>query len=122
MPVFVLHELAHAYHDRFLPEGFANPEIRAAYGYAKASGRYDRVERRDAQGRVSTGRAYALANPQEYFAETTEAFFGTNDFFPFNRDQLKQVAPEGCALMERMWGTNKTQPAVAVSKDESRAK
>jgi hypothetical protein len=32
MPHFVLHELAHAYHDRVLPEGFANPEIKAAFG------------------------------------------------------------------------------------------
>ena len=106
MPVFVLHELAHAYHDRFLPKGFDNPEIKSAYGQAKESGRYEKVERRDAQGQVSTGRAYALTNPQEYFAETTEAFFGTNDFAPFNREQLRQTDPVGYALMERTWCVN----------------
>jgi hypothetical protein len=121
MPVFVLHELAHAYHDRVLPKGFANSEIRAAYDHAKASGRYDRVDRRDAQGRISSGRAYALTNPQEYFAETTEAYFGTNDFFPFDREQLKQADPVGFALMENMWRINETQPA-AGSKAEGRAK
>lgn len=103
MPVFVLHELAHAYHSRFLPNGFDNPEIKAAYEKSKAGGRYEKVDRRDAQGRVSTGRAYALTNPQEYFAETTEAFYGTNDFFPFNREQLRQTDPVGYALMEITW-------------------
>lgn len=29
MPNFALHELAHAYHDRVLPQGFANPEMLA---------------------------------------------------------------------------------------------
>lgn len=122
MPVFVLHELAHAYHDRVLSKGFANPEIRAAHDQAKATGRYEKVERRDAQGRISTGRAYALTNPQEYFAETTEAFFGTNDFFPFNREQLKQADPVGYALMEKMWGVNGAPSAVATSKDDGQAK
>ena len=103
MPVFVLHELAHAYHDRFLPKGFGNPEIQAAYEEARASGRYDKVERRDARGRVSIARAYAMTNPQEYFAETTEAFFGTNDFFPFTRDQLRRHDPRMFHLLEQIW-------------------
>jgi len=34
--------------------------------------------------------AYALNNDQEYFAECTEAIFGTIDFFPFVRSELKQ--------------------------------
>ncbi|MCX6901956.1 MAG: zinc-dependent peptidase [Verrucomicrobia bacterium] len=103
MPVFALHELAHAYHDRVLPQGFGNPQIKAAYEKAKAIGKYDQVERRDARGRVSIDRAYAMTNPQEYFAETTEAFFGTNDFFPFTRAELKQHDPEMFALLEKLW-------------------
>ena len=30
MPNFTLHELAHAYHDRVLPDSFSNAEIAAA--------------------------------------------------------------------------------------------
>ena len=30
MPNFALHELAHAYHNRFLNKGFENPELVAA--------------------------------------------------------------------------------------------
>src|SRR5688572_28273499 len=45
MPNFTLHELAHAYHDRVLPKGFANPDIKAAFERAKAGKSYDQVER-----------------------------------------------------------------------------
>jgi hypothetical protein len=105
MPNFVLHELAHAYHDRVLPEGFANPEIKVAYERAKASGKYDRVERRFGNGRPNTfERAYAMNDAMEYFAETSEAFFSRNDFFPFIRDELKAHDPEMFALLQRLWG------------------
>lgn len=39
-------------------------------------------------------RAYAMTDPVEYFAETTEAFFSSNGFFPFTRDELKRHDPE----------------------------
>jgi hypothetical protein len=106
MPLFVLHELAHAYHHRVL--GYDHKDIRTAYKRVKSSGKYDEVERRDAAGRISKDRAYALSNPQEYFAESTEAFFGQNDFFPFNRDELQQHDPETCDLLIKVWGVDKT--------------
>ena len=104
MPSFTLHELAHAYHNRVLPRGFDNPEIRAAYDHAKSGGKYERVERWHGNGRPNTfERAYAMTNAMEYFAENTEAFFGRNDFFPFTRDELKQHDPEMFALLEKLW-------------------
>lgn len=104
MPNFALHELAHAYHDRFLPDGFQNAEIRAAYERAKAGGGYDKVERQDAEGRKTLDKAYALVNPMEFFAETTEAYFSRNDFFPFDAAQLRAHDPETFALLGRLWG------------------
>jgi hypothetical protein len=104
MPNFTLHELAHSYHNRVLPMGFGNPEIKAAYDKAKASGSYDRVECKDSEGRGTMKRAYAMVNPQEYFAESTEAYFTRNDFFPFNREELKQHDPEMFALLTKLWG------------------
>jgi hypothetical protein len=101
MPNFALHELAHAYHDRVL--GNNEPRIIAAYGKAKASGSYAKVERRDAEGRSSVAAAYAITNPQEYFAETTEAYFSRNDFFPFTRDELEKHDPEMFELLGKLW-------------------
>jgi hypothetical protein len=105
MPNFTLHELAHAYHDRVLARGFANPEIKAAYERVQAGKTYDKVERWFGNGRANTfERAYAMTNPMEYFAETTEAFFSRNDFFPFNRAELKKHDPEMEQLLAKLWG------------------
>ena len=104
MPNFTLHELAHAYHDRVLPKGFGNEEIKAAFEKAKAKGLYDRVEQRFGDGRSANVRAYAMTNPMEYFAECSEAFFSTNDFFPFTREQLAKHDPEMFALLKTLWG------------------
>ena len=49
-------------------------------------------------------RAYALTNAKEYFAELTEAYYGFNDFYPFNREQLQAFDPAGYALVEQAWG------------------
>jgi hypothetical protein len=104
MPNFALHELAHAYHARVLPMGFDHPPIKTAFEKARARGKYERVERRHGEGRATTfERAYALSNPMEYFAETTEAFFSRNDFFPFTRDDLRGHDPEMFALLKVLW-------------------
>lgn len=107
MPNFTLHELAHAYHDRVLPGGFDNVAIKSAYEQAKQSGNYENVEQRFGDGRNAYGRAYAMTDPQEYFAESTEAFFSTNDFFPFTQQELRRHDPEMFALLETLWGVPK---------------
>lgn len=96
-PWVLMHELAHAYHDRALGEH--NEEIAAAYENARRSGAYEGVRHRDG----STRRAYALNNRMEYFAELTEAYIGVNDFFPFTRAELERHDPQGYALMEKVW-------------------
>lgn len=112
MPWFVLHELAHAYHDRDLPKGFGNPEVAATYARAKESGKYDKVERHLGNGRPKTvEKAYAMTTAMEYFAEATEAFFGRNDFFPFTRDELRKHDPDMDALLGKLWGVEKSADA-----------
>jgi dipeptidyl-peptidase-4 len=97
----VLHELAHGYHHQVL--GHDHKELRAAYTNAVASKRYRQVLH--VNGRQQ--RHYALNNDQEYFAEATEAYFGTNDFFPFVRSELKEHDPEMFELLERLWGVRR---------------
>jgi hypothetical protein len=97
-PYVVLHELAHAYHDQVLD--FDHAGVIKAYDEAKEKKLYDDVL-------LYTGRRtrhYALTNHKEYFAETTEAYFGVNDFYPFVRAELKEHDPSGFALMEAVWG------------------
>ncbi|TVP97938.1 MAG: hypothetical protein EA381_13700 [Planctomycetaceae bacterium] len=105
MPSFVLHELAHAYHHRFLPGGFENPQIRAAYERARDSGLYARVERWLGNGKPNRfEQAYAMTSPMEYFAETTEAYFGRNDFYPFDSAELQRHDPDAYELLGELWG------------------
>jgi hypothetical protein len=105
-PWMVLHELAHAYHHQILPDGFENAEVTAAFDRAMRAGLYDSVAR--VGGR--TERAYAASNPREYFAESSEALFGTNDFFPFHRAELERHDPGAAALLARLWGEPRPAP------------
>jgi hypothetical protein len=96
-PWAILHELAHAYHDQVL--GFDNPRIRQAFERYKKSGHGDNTLLHNGK-RV---KHYALTNPMEFFAEMTEAYFGFNDFFPFNRAELQEAEPEIYSLLRHIW-------------------
>ena len=98
-PWMVLHELAHAYHDQFLPEGFGNLALKARFDAAKASGIYRKVLYADGTERDS----YAATNPMEYFAEASEAYFGENDFYPFVKAELKRHDPKLEAVVAELW-------------------
>ena len=98
MPMLMLHELAHAYHDQVLD--FEHPEIKARFEQARESGSYESVGRN--HGKRKT-RAYAITNHKEYFAELSEAFFGTNDFYPYTRSQLRKHDPAMFDLLSRVW-------------------
>jgi hypothetical protein len=106
-PWVLLHELAHAYHDHVL--GFDDPRIVAAYERFKESGHGDSML-------LITGqhvRHYGLTDPKEFFAEMTEAYFGMNDSFPFNRVELAVcdsrgfawLATAGCAAISPLSAT-----------------
>ena len=97
-PWMVLHELAHAYHHQVLDGGYDNAEVRAAHG---------RRRPRDSTATCSTstaGRAghYGATNPMEFFAEASEAYFGTNDFYPFVRSELQRHDPATFDLIARL--------------------
>ena len=98
MPWVILHELTHAYHDQVL--GFDEPRILAAWKKFKDSGKYTSVV-------TSMGgmrEHYGLSNEKEFFAEMTETYLGSNDFYPFVAGELKQAEPEIYALMVEIWG------------------
>lgn len=98
MPWVVLHELAHAYHDQVL--GFEEPRLLAAWKKFKESGKYKSVLTSPGHLREH----YGLTDQKEFFAEMTESYFGSNDFYPFVTGELKQAEPEIFALMAEIWG------------------
>ncbi len=98
MPWVVLHELAHGFHDQAI--GFEEPRVIAAWKKFCDSGKYKSVLTSPGHLREH----YGLTNQKEFFAEMTEAYFGSNDFYPFVTGELKQAEPETFALLEEIWG------------------
>ncbi len=99
-PWMTLHELAHGYHDQFLHEGFADASILAAYRNAMDHHLYDLVLRGNTKMQI----AYAAKDEKEYFAELSEALFGTNDFYPFVVGELRTADPVGYGALAAAWG------------------
>jgi hypothetical protein len=99
MPWVVLHELSHGYHDQVL--GFDESRIRAAWKKFRDGGKYKSVLTSPGQMREH----YGLTDAKEFFAEMTESYFGSNDFYPFVAGELKQAEPEIFALMVEVWGS-----------------
>jgi len=98
-PWAVLHELAHAYHDQVLT--FEESRIHAAWEKFRDSGRYESVLTSPGGMR----KHYGLTNHKEFFAEMTESYLGSNDFYPFVAGELKSAEPEIFSLMETIWGS-----------------
>jgi hypothetical protein len=96
-PCMVLHEFAHAYHHKVL--GARNRKLLTAFNDAVSSGKYADVLR--ASGK--TERSYALNNADEFFAELSESYFGTNDFYPFVRAELREYDRRSFDLFRELW-------------------
>jgi len=96
-PFCLLHEMAHAFH-HLTPT--ADPVIGVAYGKAKDAGLYRQVTRGHGKELVE---AYALSTRHEYFAELSEAFFGENDFAPYDRQELTAYDPVGLRMITEVW-------------------
>lgn len=103
-PSMVLHELAHALHDQELRA--EEPRLEAALAAIRERGVYDETLRWSG----ARDRHYALSNVDEYFAETTEALLGVNDFHPFVRAELMEVDPAGAALVRALWDGTPAAP------------
>ena len=97
-PWAVLHELAHAFHDRVL--GFDDARVIAAWKKFRDGGRHKSVLSLPGPKREH----YALIDEKEFFAEMTESYFGTNDFYPFVAGEVKEAEPEIFALLRDIWG------------------
>ncbi|MEZ4829034.1 MAG: T9SS type A sorting domain-containing protein [Bacteroidia bacterium] len=101
-PLMIMHELAHAYHDRVL--GFSYNPILNSYNVAMNAGIYNSVPYNPGNGNAPFNQpAYAKTNEREYFAEITEAYLGENDYFPFDSTDLKTHDPAGYEVVKDIW-------------------
>lgn len=101
-PLFVLHELTHAYHHQVL--GHAHADVKAAFQQAKERKLYEKVPHVYYGKYQEPGKAYAMTDDMEFLAEITEAYFGFNDWYPFTWQDLQKHDPVSWKLMEKIWG------------------
>jgi hypothetical protein len=110
-PYWILHELAHAYHDRVLELEYRF--VKDAYKSAMLKRLYDEVEMKTAgsNGKIEIhkGAAYARTNHLEYFAELSVAYLARNWAYPYTAEDLRKHDPEGFKLMESVWGEKPKQ-------------
>lgn len=106
----LMHELSHAYHDKFCVDGYGNSVVDSAYRQAMARGLYDRVQVHGPQGRDGPIKAYACSNRMEFWAELSVAYMWKknneceyNKWFPFNNQQFRSHDPESWAIFDKLW-------------------
>ena len=102
-PYMVLHELAHAYLHRVFNNNV--PSLTSAFNNARATGIYNNIQYHAGSGNYLTlDSAYAMVNVLEYFAEISEAYFGLNDYYPFDYDELQSHDSQGFSVLRSIWG------------------
>ncbi|NQU21032.1 MAG: hypothetical protein HQ567_07085 [Candidatus Nealsonbacteria bacterium] len=106
-PWVLLHELIHGYHDREVGKE-DNQAVVEAYNAALKKGLYQKVLH-SKRGRDTHVKAYAATRMEEYFAETCEAYFGVNDFYPFVRAELREYDPAIYEIIERVYHVNEKE-------------
>jgi len=94
----LLHEFAHAIHDKLFE--FDNPFISNAFEQAVARKLYENVKHDDGTER----KADARTNVAEYFAELSCAYLFELDYYPHNRNELKEYDSVGYELMTKAYG------------------
>lgn len=88
----LLHELMHAYHDRRIAQGFANPAILSFYKKALALPAY-------------AAKSHMMSNEKEYFACAATAYlFGVTAQEPFRREKIRETQPEYYEFLRQLFG------------------
>ena len=82
--------------------GDGNQETMANYDRMMKEGKYEKIKLWD--GRIASH--YARTNHMEYWAESSEAYFAVNDFYPFVRAELREHDPKMAQIIERYWGVD----------------
>lgn len=106
-PFVIFHEMTHGYDHHFIGQGhdYGNDECEANYQRMMKSGINQNVKIWDGR----TGAHYAQTNRMEYLAESSEAYFGANDIYPFVRAELREQDPQMARFLERYWGVDPEQ-------------
>eukprot|EP01032_Pedospumella_encystans_P027662 gene27662-31254_t len=107
----LVHEFAHAVHDKLVPGGFMCEIIEKAFKVAMESGRFQFVCVYQADGTKLKANAPACINCKEFFAELSTAYLYSsvdkdaefNRSYPFNHAQLESYDPASFSVIDSVW-------------------
>ena len=108
-PYLLLHSLALLYLDQFVSNDQKNL-LEQTYNAAIAERKYQSVYGTNGIKLILNQTPDAKKDKETYFAELTEAYWGENDFFPFDYAELERYDNDGFVLMEAIWGTRSIPP------------
>lgn len=95
----VVHELSHAWHYKDWPHNY--PILKRTWLSARQKALY--LSQKDLNGKILKP-AYASTNEKEYFSELSAMYFVGCNYYPFNREQLKEYDFEGYQMVRNIWG------------------
>ena len=78
--------------------------------YQKSNSRYAQVYWSNGKKLIRNKVSDAKADAVSYFAELSEAYLGTNNYYPFDREELERFDKDGFNLMTEIWGKVESQP------------
>ena len=102
-----LHEMAHAYHDQFIEDGYYNTKIYDEYEDAKDSGDYDDNRVLYPWWEDQYVEHYGMTSATAFFATMTETYFlGSYRTFPHNIRDLYSYDRSVYRLINNAWFSN----------------
>ena len=119
----IVHELAHAYQDTVMEDGFENKCVAEAYKKAVTDGGLYASVNNSGHAREpgntmaqGTTESYAATNALKYFAEGAEAYLaGRAEDYPYDRVDLLEYDVTGFSLQWGTWAVN--DPEIALSSE-----
>ena len=110
----IVHELAHAYQDTVMEDGFENECVTEAYKKAVTDGGLYAIVNDEGHSREpgnttahGTTESYAATNALEYFAEGAEAYLASRaEDYPYDRADLLDYDVTGFSLQWGTWAVN----------------
>lgn len=97
---YLIHELAHGYHEHYLRDGFDNSIVLNAYDRQWPLRLYHNVLQAD--GDVDD-EGHANSNAIEYFAHLSNKYLGTDGEYPFVSAELRRHDNYGWQLADAVW-------------------
>ena len=99
----IIHEMAHAFHDQFIVDGWDNEDINTTYRVSKALVDYEDNEVMYPWWSNQLRDHYGMTNDREYFATMTETYFTRYYVYPHNVRDLYEHDQSAYWMIYSFW-------------------